>query len=105
MRTIYYILCYDIPNDSLRTKTAKLCEAYGFERIQFSVFAAEQTRNMVEMLVMEIGDLFKKRLGKVVVIPICFKCFEKIAYIGMDGLSNPETKNKLGMEEERVMII
>ncbi len=105
MTLLFYLVSYDIPNDSLRTKTARLCENYGFQRIQFSVFAGEQTRNMVEMLILEISDLFAKRLGKVVVIPICFRCFEKISYIGMSDLTITKQKNAFGYKEEKVVIL
>ena len=103
---MFYLISYDIPKDSIRTKIAKLCEAYGFQRIQFSVFAGEQTKNMVETFSLEAKDLLGKRLGKIVVIPICFKCFEKIIGIGMQDLSQTIVENKFGLqEEEKVMIV
>lgn len=83
-------MCYDIPNDKLRTKIAKLCEYYAFERIQFSVFVGDTTRNMAETLAMEAQELIKKRLAKISIIPICQNCYEKVINIG----SKPEMKRK-----------
>jgi CRISPR-associated protein Cas2 len=32
-----FVVCYDIPEDKIRTRLAKLCEQFGI-RVQFSVF-------------------------------------------------------------------
>ncbi|RLI72076.1 MAG: CRISPR-associated endonuclease Cas2 [Candidatus Gerdarchaeota archaeon] len=87
-----YLISYDIPNDQLRTQIAKLCEYYGFERIQFSVFMGETTRNMVETFALEANELIEKRLAKVTIIPICQKCYEKIIDMGRRKI--PQYKEK-----------
>ena len=103
---MFYLISYDIPKDSIRTKVARLCEAYGFQRIQFSVFAGTQTRNMVETFSLEVRDLLGKRLGKIIVIPICMKCFEKIIKIGMENLAKTTIMDNMGLKtEEKVMIV
>jgi len=103
---MFYLISYDIQKDSIRTRIAKLCVAYGFQRIQFSVFAGEQSRTMVETFSLEAHDILGKRLGKIVVIPICLKCFEKIIYIGEQEMQQTKCRNSLGMqEEEKVMIV
>jgi len=104
---MFYLISYDIPKDSIRNKIVKLCEAYGFQRIQYSVFAGEQTRNMIETFSLEAKDCMGKNLGKIVVIPICFKCFEKVIGIGtQEDLSQTTAQKKIGLaEEEKVMIV
>ena len=103
---MFYLISYDIPDDSIRTKIAKLCQAYGLQRIQYSVFAGEQTKNMIETLAIEANDYLKKRLGKIVIIPICARCLEKIIGLGMEEITSTMHSETLGIkEEEKVMIV
>jgi len=107
-----YLISYDIPKDQLRTQIAKLCEYYGFERIQFSVFMGETTRNMVETFALEAKELIEKRLAKVTIIPICQKCYEKIINLGRkkipeykEGKHEEKQTKKKAAAKERVIII
>jgi CRISPR-associated protein Cas2 len=102
---MFYIVSYDIPHDRTRTRIASLCQAYGFKRIQFSVFAGEQTRNMVEMLAMEASDILGKRLGKVVVVPVCGRCYEKIIDVGENNNLKEQGLTTITEQEEMVMIV
>ncbi|MHA1126618.1 MAG: CRISPR-associated endonuclease Cas2 [Candidatus Heimdallarchaeota archaeon] len=104
---MFFVISYDISHNSTRTKLIKICEAYGFERIQYSVFAGEQTMNMAETFTLEAKECLGKRLGKIIVIPICLKCFDKIINIGnQEELAKTNIRNKFGLRtEEKVMIV
>ncbi|MBN1329955.1 MAG: CRISPR-associated endonuclease Cas2 [Candidatus Heimdallarchaeota archaeon] len=100
-----YLICYDITNDRLRTRVARLCENYAFERIQFSVFVGDTSRNMAETFALEAQELIKKRLAKVSIIPICQNCYEKVITLG----SKPELKRKqmklAETQQEKVVVL
>jgi CRISPR-associated endonuclease Cas2 len=58
-----YLVTYDVQNNSLRTKIAKLLIKSGLERIQYSVFMGDLTEahkrmtlEKVELLVKEAAD-------------------------------------------------
>jgi len=100
-----FLICYDIVNDKLRTRIAKLCENYAFERIQYSVFVGDTSRNMAETFALEARELIKKRLAKISIVPICQNCYEKVITIG----SKPELKRKQmtlnRKQQEKVIVL
>jgi CRISPR-associated protein Cas2 len=55
------LLLYDIQNDNVRTKVANACLDYGLDRIQFSAFAGQLSRNHQEELMMRIDDLIESK--------------------------------------------
>ena len=67
------LLIYDIPDDRIRTKVADACLDYGLDRIQYSAFSGDISRNLQEELFMKVVDLLDEKEGKVQLIPICGK--------------------------------
>jgi CRISPR-associated protein Cas2 len=67
------ILIYDIPNDRLRTKIADVCLDYGLDRIQWSAFSGNISRNHQEALFMQVQAALGKAAGNIQLIPICAK--------------------------------
>ncbi|MFQ5433970.1 MAG: CRISPR-associated endonuclease Cas2 [Anaerolineae bacterium] len=67
------ILIYDISDDQKRTKIADACLDYGLDRIQYSAFAGNISRNHQEELFLKIKMLLGKKPGKIQLIPICDK--------------------------------
>jgi len=67
------LLIYDIPSDKLRTKIADICLDYGLERIQYSAFLGELSRNRQEEVMQKIGRKLGKNEGNVQLFPICDK--------------------------------
>jgi CRISPR-associated protein Cas2 len=65
------LLIYDIPNDRARTKIADACLDYGLDRVQFSAFAGDISRNLQEELFKKVTKLLGKRPGNIQLIPIC----------------------------------
>lgn len=67
----HILLVYDITNDKARGKVADACQDYGLDRIQFSAFSGQLSRNHQEELMLRIGGIVGKDTAKVTLIPIC----------------------------------
>ncbi len=67
------LLIYDIPNDRIRTKVADACLDYGLDRMQYSAFSADISRNHQEELFLKVCALLGTEAGNVQLIPICGK--------------------------------
>ena len=65
------LLVYDIPDDRLRTKIADICLDYGLERIQYSAFFGELSRNRQEEIMQKIRRKIGNKEGVVHLFPIC----------------------------------
>ena len=75
------IVTYDIPDDKLRKKIADKLLDYGLFRIQYSVFQGRLSRNMIEMLEIEIGELLGKKDGDIRIFTVCERCLDKTIQI------------------------
>jgi CRISPR-associated protein Cas2 len=64
------LLIYDIPNDRIRTKVADFCLDYGLDRVQYSAFLGQLSRNHMEELMQRIQAKIGKAPAKVLLIPI-----------------------------------
>ena len=65
------LLLYDISDDRVRTKIADFCLDYGLDRVQFSAFAGDLSRNHQEELMMKLRRKLGRKSGKIDLIPIC----------------------------------
>jgi len=68
---MHCLLVYDIPDDRLRTKVADICLDYGLERIQYSAFFGELSRNRQEEIMQKIRRKMGDKEGVVHLFPIC----------------------------------
>jgi len=74
------LLSYDIADDKGRTKIAKQLEQYGFERLQYSVFAGSCTLpqwNKWKRKLQALFEKYKKEGDKFYAIPQSEKMFRK----------------------------
>ena len=67
------LLIYDIPDDRRRTKIADVCLDYGLDRIQYSAFSGDISRNLQEELFLKVVKLLGKKTGNIQLIPVCSK--------------------------------
>lgn len=75
------LIIYDIPNDRLRNKVADICLDYGLDRIQFSAFLGNISRNHQEELMLKVEQRMDDNPGDVQLIPICAKDWaERMSY-------------------------
>ena len=65
------LLMYDIPDDRVRGKIADACLDYGLDRVQFSAFQGDISRNYQEELFQKVTTLLGSRAGNIQLIGIC----------------------------------
>ena len=70
---MHCLLIYDIVDDRIRTKIADACLDYGLDRVQYSAFSGDISRNYQEELFQKVTDILGKNDGNIQLIPICSK--------------------------------
>ena len=68
---------YDIEQDKIRNRTARVCKNFGLERTQFSGFIGYLSRNRREELGIQLRDLLGNNNGKILIQPVCEKDFRE----------------------------
>jgi CRISPR-associated protein Cas2 len=74
---------YDITNDRVRTKVAKICKGYGLYRVQKSAFLGDINRNQIDELVLRCKEITNKDKDSVYIFPMCEEDFRKVKMIGI----------------------
>lgn len=69
--TMYTLLIYDIPDDRKRSKIADTCLDYGLDRVQYSAFGGNLSRNYQQELFLRLKRILGKKPGKLLLIPVC----------------------------------
>lgn len=78
-----YLLFYDIADNKIRTKTAKLLIAEGFERIQYSVYTALENPTKNANLWLKLLKLIEEETdAKLYIIAVTKKSFKNMKIIG-----------------------
>ncbi len=73
---------YDIIEDKVRTKVAKVTEEAGLYRVQKSVFLGSINTTDLDELVMRVEDLIDVDKDSVYIFPMCEKDFKKTILVG-----------------------
>lgn len=78
-----YIVTYDVPQEfnPVRTRVARILKNWGLERLQYSVFIGELTRNEAETIAMQIKDVLHALPADIRMIPICKNCRDQILVV------------------------
>ncbi len=79
------IVVYDISDDKARSKAADACKDYGLDRIQYSVFVGQLSRNLQEELMLCMDDLLLEAGGNVRLIPINESDWNKMLEVDYAG--------------------
>ena len=72
---------YDISENKLRSRVARICKNYGLFRVQKSAFLGDLNRNESDSLSLECEAVIEPS-DSVYVFPMCEDCFGKIKLIG-----------------------
>ena len=72
---------YDISENRIRSRVAKICKGYGLFRVQKSAFLGDLNKNEADSLALECEASIKVS-DSVYVFPMCEDCFGKIKLIG-----------------------
>jgi CRISPR-associated protein Cas2 len=83
--SMYCLLIYDISDDPARSKVADACMDYGLDRIQYSAFYGQLSRNHQEELMLKIGKLLRKKSGRVQLIPVARNEWERKLEVIVDA--------------------
>lgn len=73
---------YDISNDKVRLKVAKICKNYGLYRVQKSAFLGDINKNQKDELILQCKDITNEEKDSVYVFPMCDEDFKKVRMIG-----------------------
>ena len=73
---IVYVF-YDIEEDKVRNRAARICKDFGLERTQFSGFVGYLSKNKREELALRLRDNLEGANGKVLIQPVCEKDFRE----------------------------
>lgn len=79
---MFYLVCYDIVNDSSRNKVAKLLEAYGM-RVQKSVFECVLDEKQQELLQNQLVRLLNKQEDQIRFYPLSAPCRGRVVVLGV----------------------
>ncbi len=74
---------YDITNDKVRNRIAKICKNYGLYRVQKSAFLGDINRNQIDELVLQCKELTNREKDSVYIFPMCDEDFKKVKMIGI----------------------
>lgn len=77
-----YVLCYDTPSARRRARVAKQLESCGF-RVQFSVFEADLTAEMLRDLIVALHALIDRSEDNIRIYPVCQQCAGKVRVVGI----------------------
>jgi len=85
-----FLVTYDIPQEynNIRTRVARILKSWGLERIQYSVFMGDLTRNEAETVALYIKDTLKEIPADIRMIPICKNCLREIIIVSENLLSD-----------------
>ena len=73
---------YDIREDKIRTKVAKLCEKTGLYRVQYSVFLGTIETNEKDTLQLQIEELINEEQDSVYIFPMSKNELKETALLG-----------------------
>jgi CRISPR-associated protein Cas2 len=74
---------YDISEDKVRTKVAKILKNYGLYRVQKSAFLGDLNRNRIDEIVLQCKELANEDKDSVYIFPMCADDFKKVKMIGI----------------------
>jgi CRISPR-associated protein Cas2 len=84
------IVLYDIRDDRLRTRVSEACLDYGLERIQYSAFQGQLSRNKRQELFLRLRAILEDRAGKILVQPVCEKDAKEAEWVENAGSEESE---------------
>jgi len=73
---------YDIADDKIRTRVAKICKEYGLYRVQKSAFLGDINKNQKDELLLRCKEITDTETDSVYIFPMCDDDFRKVKMIG-----------------------
>ena len=82
MSSILAWVMYDIAENKVRNKLAKVCKKYGLTRVQKSIFLGRLDTNRFDELAEHCLDLMDEETDSVYLFPFCQDDFRRIQVLG-----------------------
>jgi len=82
------LVIYDISDDDIRLKVAKVCKRFGLSRIQRSAFLGELTSSKRKELTLKLKRILGSKKGNIQIFVICKPDFAMREIIGEDKLED-----------------
>jgi CRISPR-associated protein Cas2 len=79
-KKILQVVAYDIENDRIRGKVAKMLEKYGY-RVNYSVFECMFTPSQLEKARAAVCRMLDPATDSAVFYTVCVNCYTKTIYI------------------------
>ncbi len=73
---------YDITEDKVRNRVAKICKGYSLYRVQKSAFLGDMNRNQIDELSIRCEDIIDVERDSVYIFPMCEDDFKKVKLLG-----------------------
>lgn len=73
---MHVLLIYDVTHDGTRSKISRTCEDYGLDRLQFSAFGGDLSKQLQRELMLKIKRLMNDKAGIVTLYPIGQEAWE-----------------------------
>ena len=90
-----HLICYDITNDTLRTKMGKKILEYGLDRINKSVYLGSITESSLTQLEALLSGLLQQKGGphdSLIIIHLTAQQVQDMRVYGENGLDKDELK-------------
>ena len=81
--TDYYLVVYDIHEQSDIAKIVKRLNQETSMRIQKSIFEVQCEKREIEKLILDINHIVNKETDKVAIIPLCSKDYDSVYFLGI----------------------
>lgn len=75
-------IIYDITQDKIRNKIAKICKDKGLYRVQKSAFLGTLNKNQIDELTIMCEDIINSDEDSVYIFPMCEDDFKKVKLLG-----------------------
>ena len=82
-RSLFVIVCYDIPDDRRRTKVMKTLKDYG-SHVQYSVFECDLKPQDLKRMRERLDKLIDKRKDNVRFYRLCENCLRRRQVVGQE---------------------
>ena len=73
---------YDITENNVRSRVAKMCKGYGLYRVQKSAFLGDMNKNQIDELVLRCKETVDEEKDSVYIFPMCEEDFRKVRMVG-----------------------
>lgn len=79
--TLVWVI-YDITEDKIRNKVAKICKDKGLYRVQKSAFLGSINKNQLDELTIMCDDIIDQDTDSVYIFPMCKPDFQRVILLG-----------------------